>query len=208
MDRPPPRQPRDPFPPRRDPRRRPQPQPKHASPSPQGKSQRQRRPSIGVRRVEGTHPGYDLMHPPASYDVMPDYREGLELLREGDVDGARDALRFALEAARDSLWIHAALGRIALEQDRDLDLAEGHFGYVLDLVERGLPPNFSGPLPPERPANQPFYDALDGMIACYRLRGQTQRAEQLQRLADKWRPPTRNEGTPPIPSASASSSSP
>jgi hypothetical protein len=46
------------------------------------------------------------------------------------------------------------------------------------------------------------------MIACYRLRGQTQRAEQLQRLADKWRPPTRNEGTPPIPSASASSSSP
>lgn len=129
---------------------------------------------------------------------MPDYHEGLELLREGDVDGARDALRFALEAARDSLWIHAALGRIALEQDRDLDLAEGHFSYILDLVDRGLPPDFNGPLPPERPANQPFYDALDGMIACHRGRGQTQRAEELQRLADQWRAPIPNEKTPPV----------
>jgi hypothetical protein len=106
------------------------------------------------------------VHPACVEEAEPDYEEGMELWRAGDAEEARDALRFALGICRDNLWVHAALGRIALEAFQDPTLARGHFGYVFELVSRALPPSFQGGLSPDRRANRPLYDAIDGLIAC------------------------------------------
>jgi hypothetical protein len=116
-----------------------------------------------------------------------DYVEGMEFWREGDVEAARDALRFALQGCGDNLWVHVALGRMALEECRDAGLARGHFGYAVELVQRALGPGFSGRLPRDRFANRPFYDALDGLAACYDALGKTGESaglrDQARRLA-------------------------
>ena len=71
----------------------------------------------------------------------------MELWKEGDPESARDALRYALQGCGDNLWVHVALGRIALEEFRDPSLARGHFGYAYELAERAFPPGFRGRLP-------------------------------------------------------------
>jgi hypothetical protein len=114
-----------------------------------------------------------------------DYEEGIELWHEGDVESARDALRFALQGCGDNLWVHVALGRIALEEFKDPTLARGHFGYGFELAQRALPPGFSGRLPRHRPANRPFYDAIDGLIACYDALGNQAEADGLRNLASR-----------------------
>jgi hypothetical protein len=112
-----------------------------------------------------------------------DYEEGIELWKAGDVEAARDALRYALQGCGDNLWVHVALGRIALEEFKDPTLARGHFGYAFELAQRVLPPGFSGRLPRQRPANRPFFDAIEGLAACYEALGQTDESGSLRALA-------------------------
>jgi hypothetical protein len=114
-----------------------------------------------------------------------DYEEGIALWREGDSEAARDALRFALQGCGDNLWVHVALGRIALQEFRDPKLARGHFGYAFELVQRALPPGFRGRLPRERFANRPFYEAIDGLATCYDAVGQPGEAAGLRALAER-----------------------
>jgi hypothetical protein len=79
--------------------------------------------------------------------------------------------------------VHVALGRIALEEDHDAALARGHFGYAFELAQRALPPKFSGRLPRHREVNRPYYDAIEGLAACYDALGQRARAVELRALA-------------------------
>jgi hypothetical protein len=118
--------------------------------------------SLRLARIGGRD--FELVHPPCVRETELDYEEGIEIWKAGDPEGARDALRYALAACRDNLWIHEALGRIALEEFRDPSLARGHFGYAVELGKRALTPQFAGRLPADRPANRPFYDALEGLI--------------------------------------------
>jgi hypothetical protein len=121
-----------------------------------------------------------------------DYEEGIALWREGDVEAARDALRFALQGCGDNLWVHVALGRIALEEFNDPSLARGHFGYGYELAQRALPAGFAGRMPRGRFANRPFYDAIDGLARCYDALGKPGEAAALRahaaRLAGEDRP--------------------
>lgn len=127
------------------------------------------RSSLSVRPLgDGA---FELVHPPCVEERWPDYEEGLEIWGEGEIEEARDALRYALERCTDNLWVHVALGRIALESGRDAPLARGHFGYVVELVERALPPGFRGRLPRDRPFNQPFFDGVAGLAACHEAEG-------------------------------------
>jgi hypothetical protein len=48
-----------------------------------------------------------------------------------------------------------------------------------------LPHGFRGRLPRERFANRPFYDALDGLAACYDALGQPGEAAGLRTLAQR-----------------------
>jgi hypothetical protein len=117
--------------------------------------------------------------------MEPDYEEGMELLRAGDVEAARDALRYALQGCGDNLWVHVALGRIALHEFHEPALARGHYGYAFELAERALPPGFSGRLAPDRPANRPFFEAIEGLARCYEARGRPSEAGPLRALASR-----------------------
>src|SRR5262245_25755851 len=86
---------------------------------------------LGLRRLEGDD--YDVVHRRCVYEMELDYAEGIELWSAGDAEAARDALRYALQGCGDNLWVHVALGRIALEAFGDPALARGHYGYAVEL---------------------------------------------------------------------------
>ena len=113
-------------------------------------------------RIQGSPDVFELVHPRCVRETELDYQEGLELWKAGDPEGARDALRYALQACHDNLWVHVALGRIALEEFRDPGLARGHFGYAVELARKAIRPDFRGRLPADRAANGPFFKAVEG----------------------------------------------
>ncbi len=118
-----------------------------------------------------------------------DYEEGIELRKAGDPEAARDALRFALQGCGDNIWVHVALGRIALDDFKDPSLARGHFGYAFELAERAIPAGFDGRLPREHPSNRPLYDALDGLAACHDALGAAELAAELREKKAAWSRP-------------------
>ena len=108
---------------------------------------------IGLSRIDGDN--FELTQPRGVEEAELDYEEGIEIWKAGDPESARDALRYALSACHDNIWVHVALGQIALHEFRDPTLARGHFGYAFDLAHRALPPGFSGRLPRDRPRQSP-----------------------------------------------------
>jgi hypothetical protein len=142
-----------------------------------------KRGGLRLSRLGG--PDFELDHPRCVAEMELDYEEGMALWGEGDVESARDALRFALQGCGDNLWVHVALGRSALQEFKDAALARGHFGYAFELAQRALPPGFAGRLPRHRPANRPFYDAIDGLIACYEALGNPAESAKLKGLAHR-----------------------
>src|SRR4051794_7699360 len=135
-----------------------------------GQGSRRGRP--GGLGLKALGPGeFELTHPRCVEQMRLDYEEGIEIWKAGEPEEARDALRYALQGCGDNLWVHVALGRIALEDFRDASLARGHFGYAYELAERALPRGFNGRLPRHRPANRPYYEAIEGLAACYEALG-------------------------------------
>jgi hypothetical protein len=80
-----------------------------------------------------------------------------------------------------------ALGRIALETERDANLARGHFGYAVDLVLAALPPNGRATLPPDSPANRPAFEAVEGLVRSFETLGQPREAAEVRALGQSWR---------------------
>lgn len=142
------------------------------------------RGGIWLQRLNGQE--FALSHPKCIHEMEPDYEEGLELRREGDPEGARDALRYALQGCGDNIYVHVALGKIALEDFKDPSLAQGHFGYAFELARKAIPGGFSAKLPREHPANRPLYEAIDGLVACHAGLGEPELAEELKGLASRW----------------------
>ncbi len=125
---------------------------------------------------------FELVHPPCVEEREEDYEEAMEVWRAGEALEAQDMLRYALEGCPDNLWIHVALGRLALEEEKNLELARGHFGYAFELVRQALPQPFRGGLPGGLASNSPFYQAIEGLIACALQKGETRQVEELQKL--------------------------
>jgi len=138
---------------------------------------------IRLSRIDGEN--FELSQPRGVEEAELDYEEGIELWKAGDPESARDALRYALSAYHDNIWVHVALGQIALDEFRDPTLARGHFGYAFDLAHRALPPGFSGRLPRDRPSNRPFYDAIDGLVRCLEALGRQADCASLRALRDR-----------------------
>lgn len=140
----------------------------------------------GGLRLRPSGPGeFDLDHPPCIHEMELDYAEGIELRRAGEPEEARDALRYALQGCGDNMWVHVALGRIALEDFNDPTLARGHFGYAFELGRKAMPPGFDGRLRRDRPMNAPWFDAADGLIACYAALGQAAQAAEVRAEVDR-----------------------
>ncbi len=146
-----------------------------------------RRGGLGLKRLGGDD--FVLVHPKCVREMELDFEEGIELRKAGDPEAARDALRFALQGCGDNLWVHVALGRIALDDFRDPSLARGHFGYAFELAERALPGGFDGRIPREHPSNRPLHDAVDGLIACHEALGAADLADELKKRRDRWSRP-------------------
>lgn len=146
-----------------------------------------KRGGLGLKRLGGDE--FVLVHPKCVREMELDYEEGIELRKAGDPEAARDALRFALQGCGDNLWVHVALGKIALEDFKDPTLARGHFGYAYELVEKAIPRDFAGKLPREHPANRPVYDAIEGLVACYEALGDAPLAQELRGRAALWAKP-------------------
>jgi len=144
------------------------------------------KPKGGLRLKRLDDRDFALDHPKCIHEMELDYEEGIELRREGDPEGARDALRFALQGCGDNMWVHCALGWIALEDFNDPSLARGHFGYGFELALKAIPRDFDGRLPREHTANRPLYDAIDGLILCYEKLGRPDHAEELREVAGRW----------------------
>lgn len=140
---------------------------------------------LTLRQVEGDR--FELVHPRCVIERRDDFEEGLAIWRAGEPDEAREVLLFGLEGCGDNLWIHNALGRIALDVDRDPTLARGHFGYAVELVQRSLPGDFHGRLPAERPPNRPFFEAVAGLIECLEALNQQAEIAGLRALSDRLR---------------------
>jgi hypothetical protein len=138
---------------------------------------------LNIRRIGGND--FEIVHPRCVQEMELDYEEGMELWKAGDPEAARDALRFALQGCGDNIWVHIALGRIALADFNDPGLARGHFGYAFELAERAIPPGFSGRLPRDRFPNRPFYEAIEGLATCYDALGKPEEAKPLRALAER-----------------------
>lgn len=136
---------------------------------------------INLRRLGGND--FELVHPRCVSEMELDYEEGMEIWKAGDPEGARDALRYALQGCGDNLWVHVALGRIALEDFRDPSLARGHFGYAVELVQKTVPSDFPGRLSPDKRSNRPYFEAIDGLATCYEALGKPIESEPLRLLA-------------------------
>jgi hypothetical protein len=165
---------------RRGPKRKPGAGKKGPNPAGPGK----RFGGMGLRPLSGND--FVLRHPNCVGEMELDYEEGIELWRAGEPEDARDALRYALEGCGDNLWVHVALGQIALKEFNDPSLARGHFGYAFELVRQAVPPHFTGRIPRDHPLNWPMYEAIEGLIACHEALKQPRDAEELRRLADTW----------------------
>jgi hypothetical protein len=139
--------------------------------------------SLGLARVGGNE--FELVHPRGVKEMELDYEEGIELWKAGDPESARDALRYALAACHDNLWIHTALGQIALEEFHDPSLARGHFAYAVELGRQALPQNFTGRLSPHRPANRPFFDAVEGLLRCLEALGRPEDVRDLRAMRER-----------------------
>ena len=98
-------------------RRRPCKQSRRGSRGPRPSAGGSRPGAIGLRRIGGED--FELVHPRAVRETELDYEEGIELWKAGDPESARDALRYALSACHDNIWVHVALGQIALAEFRD-----------------------------------------------------------------------------------------
>jgi tetratricopeptide (TPR) repeat protein len=139
--------------------------------------------AIGLRQVDGIPDVFELVHPRCVDEAELDYQEGIDLWKAGDPEEARDALRYALGACRDNLWVHVALGQLALQEFKDPALARGHFGYAVELGKKALPSGFSGRLPRDRVANRPFFEAIEGLAQALRAIGKQRDADDLSRLS-------------------------
>ena len=136
---------------------------------------------LNLRRLNGDQ--FELVHPRCVQEMELDYEEGIELWKAGDPEAARDALRYALQGCGDNIWVHNALGRIALDEFNDPSLARGHFGYAFELAEKAFPPDFRGRLSRDRPSNRPYFEAIEGLALCYDALGKPEEARPLRSLA-------------------------
>ena len=89
------------------------------------------------------------------------------MIAEGETRIAIDELRWLVDGCRDMIQAHCLLGRLAVEVDRDLLLARGHFGFGYELGMRALKrKKLPIPVPADHPANRPWFDAGRGLAWC------------------------------------------
>ena len=94
-----------------------------------------------------------------------DLEEVTQMIAAGENEIARDELRWLLSDCHDFLAAHKLLGDLALAEN-DVRLARGHYGYAYQIGLKAIDRAAAKQLPFRIPANQPFFEAGKGAIAC------------------------------------------
>jgi hypothetical protein len=117
-----------------------------------------------IRRVGDE--GWELVHPRCACDRAEDVEEVQAMIAAGEIEIARDEIRWLLEGCHDFIEAHKLLGELAYAE-RDLPLARGHFGYAFRIghqaIERAGNPR---PVPYRLPGNQPFHESGKALVLC------------------------------------------
>jgi tetratricopeptide (TPR) repeat protein len=120
---------------------------------------------IGLRRIAGEQ-AWELVHPRCAQERAEDMQQVQQMVAAGEIDIARDELRWLLEECTDFIEAHKLLGELALAED-DLALARGHFGNAFQLGQAAIGRTAPAALVPyQRPANQPFFESGKGLAWC------------------------------------------
>jgi hypothetical protein len=145
------------------------------------KPQRRREQSssaLGVRRTTDGR-SWVLVHPREVRDRAEDLEEVELMIESGENDLALDELRWLLSDCPEFIAAHVMLGEIA-RQLGDLPLARGHYGagYQLGLqtLRRAKMPK---PLLYSQLANQPFFEAGQGLAWTLEKLSKPQMAEEI-----------------------------
>lgn len=157
--------------------------PKRFGRKPRGKSA----PAPGKPRTElklarrgETNPAiWELVHPGCARKRAEDLEEVRAMLEAGELDIARDELRWLLEGCTDCVDAHHLLGEIAFAEG-DFTLARGHFGYVHQISVATFPPaGLNGTLPASLPGNRTFFDSGKALAYCLKELNHNSQALQL-----------------------------
>lgn len=133
---------------------------------------------LSVRRVPGQQV-FELVYPPCVAERAEDLEEVQAMLEAGEIDVARDELRWLLDGCQELLEAHQLLGEIALAEG-DLPLARGHFGCAYQLGLEALPkPGLPGPLSYACLANRAFLRSGKGLAWCLHRLGHSRLAAEV-----------------------------
>jgi hypothetical protein len=124
------------------------------------------RDSQEIRLRRAGDDGWELVHPRCVGDRAEDLEEVQAMIAAGEIEIARDEIRWLLEGCHDFIEAHKLLGELAFAE-RDLPLARGHFGYAFRIgqqaIERAGNPR---PVRYRLPGNQPFHESGKALVMC------------------------------------------
>jgi hypothetical protein len=135
------------------------------------RSARESRPLIGraasevrLRHVAGE--GWELVAPRCARDRADDIEEVQTMIAAGEIEIARDEIRWLLQGCHDFLEAHKALGELAYAE-HDLPLARGHFGYAFRIGQQAIArAGKSRPIPYKLRGNQAFHESGKALALC------------------------------------------
>lgn len=128
--------------------------------------------------------GWVLVHPAEAREVAEDLDEVRSMIAAGEAEVAIDELRWLLEVCHELVEGHFLLGKLAVEELRDVPLGRAHFGAGFQMCEQAIKrAGNPAPVLALHPANRPFFDAGRGLAWCLNELGKREMAlEVVQRL--------------------------
>jgi tetratricopeptide (TPR) repeat protein len=132
---------------------------------------RESRPAVGraaheirLRRVADG--GWEFVHPRCARDRADDIEEVQAMIAAGEIEIARDEIRWLLQGCPDFLEAHKLLGELAYAE-HDLPLARGHFGYAFRVGQQAIArADNPRPIPYLLPANRAFHESGKALALC------------------------------------------
>ena len=135
--------------------------------------------TLSVGRAKSGN-GWVLVPPRAVRDCAEDLEEVRSMIEAGEYDIATDELHWLLGNEHELIEAHFLLGKLAVEQKKDIPLARGHFGVGYQLGMKALRrAKMPKPVPALHPANRLFYDAGRGVVWCLHNLGKSHMAIEI-----------------------------
>jgi hypothetical protein len=123
--------------------------------------------------------GWIFVHPRCARDRAEDLEEVVMMIEAGETDVALDELRWLLSDCAEFISAHVLLGELARSMG-DLPLARGHYGAGYQVGLQALRrEKFPKPLLYAQLANQPFFEAGQGLVWVLEKLGKPQMAEEI-----------------------------